>query len=177
VKLVDASVGHKSELGGVVLGVTDGPGLAAAAARIRASVAVRRPDLAVDRVLVQQMVSGVAEALIGFRRDPDVGPLVMVAAGGVLTELYADRSVRPAPVTQAEARAMIGEVLAFRAVDGYRDLPRGDLDALADAVGAVSRLALVDGPAVAEAELNPVLVRAPGEGVVAVDAVVSVYSA
>lgn len=175
VKLVDAAVGHKSELGGVVLGVADGPELARAATRIRVSVVERRPDLAVDRVLVQQMVSGVAEALIGFRRDPDVGPLVMVAAGGVLTELYRDRSVRPAPVTPEQAREMIGEVVAFRAVDGYRDLPRGDLDALAEAVSAVSRLALLDGPAVAEAELNPVLVRAPGDGVVAVDAVVSVY--
>jgi acetate---CoA ligase (ADP-forming) len=97
-----------------------------------------------------------------------------VAAGGVLTELYQDRSVRPAPVTPEEARAMIGEVVGFRAVDGYRNLPRGDLAALAEAVSAVSRLALVDGPAVVEAELNPVLVRAPGEGVVAVDAVVSV---
>lgn len=175
VKLVEASAVHKSELGGVVLGVADGDGLAEATARIRASVADRRPDLVVDRVLVQQMVSGVTEALIGYRRDPDVGPIVMVAAGGVLTELYRDRSLRPAPVDPAEARAMIAEVVAFRAVDGYRGLPRGDLDALAEAVSAVSRLALATDPAVAEAELNPVLVRAPGEGVVAVDAVVSVF--
>ncbi|MBY8863612.1 acetate--CoA ligase family protein [Nocardia sp. CA2R105] len=174
VKLIDSSVQHKSELGGVVLDVMDGPALAEAAARIRDAVAERRPGLTVDRVLVQQMVSGVAEALIGFRRDPDVGPVVMVAAGGVLTELYRDRSVRPAPVDPAEARAMVREVVAFRAIDGYRNLPRGDLDALARAVSAVSRLGLRE-PVVAEAELNPVLVRADGDGVVAVDAVVSVY--
>ncbi|MFE9320795.1 acetate--CoA ligase family protein [Nocardia sp. NPDC052278] len=173
VKLLDASVAHKSELGGVVLGVTTGPGLAAAAARIRDTVGQRRPGLTVDRLLVQQMTDGVVEALIGFRRDPDVGPVVVVAAGGVLTELYRDSSVRPAPVDPAEARALIDEVTAFRAADGYRDLPRGDLDALAHAVSAVSRLALRN-PVVAEAELNPVLVRA--DGVVAVDAVVSVYS-
>lgn len=172
VKLLDASVAHKSELGGVVLGVTDGPGLAAAAARIRETAGQRRPGLTVDRLLVQQMTTGVVEALIGFRRDPDVGPVVLVAAGGVLTELYRDSSVRPAPVDTAAARAMIDEVTAFRAADGYRDLPRGDLDALARAVSAFSRLA-VRHPVVAEAELNPVLVRA--DGVVAVDAVVSVY--
>ncbi|WP_433602322.1 acetate--CoA ligase family protein [Nocardia sp. CA-135953] len=174
VKLIDSSVTHKSELGGVVLGVADGSELAAAAARIRDSVAQRRPGLTVDRVLVQQMVTGVAEALIGFRRDPDVGPVVMVAAGGVLTELYRDSSVRLAPVDPAEAREMIREVVAFRAADGYRNLPRGDLDALARAVSAVSRLGLRN-PVVAEAELNPVLIRADGDGVVAVDAVVSIY--
>lgn len=174
VKLVDAAVGHKSELGGVVLGVADGAGLTEAAARIRSSVRNHRLDLAVDRVLVQQMVSGVTEALIGFRRDPDVGPLIVVAAGGVLTELYRDRSVRPAPVDPVQAREMIAEVVAFRAADGYRNLPRGDLDALADAVSAVSRLAVSTDPVVVEAELNPVVVRAPGEGVVAVDAVVTV---
>jgi acyl-CoA synthetase (NDP forming) len=174
VKLIDASVAHKSDVGGVVLGVADGAELAEAAGRIRDEVGECRPGLPVDRVLVQQMVTGVAEALIGFRRDPDVGPVVVVAAGGVLTELYRDRSVRPAPVDVAEARAMIGEVTAFRAVDGYRNLPRGDLDALARAVSAVSRLALRR-PVVAEAELNPVLIRPDGDGVVAVDAVVRIH--
>lgn len=172
VKLLDATVAHKSELGGVVLGVADAPGLAAAATRIRETAEQRRPGLTVDRVLVQQMTSGVAEALIGFRRDPDVGPVILVAAGGVLTELYRDSAVRPAPVDPATARAMIDEVTAFRAVAGYRGLPRGDLDALAHAVSAVSQLALRH-PVVAEAELNPVLIHA--DGVVAVDAVASYY--
>ncbi len=110
--------------------------------------------------------------LIGYRVDPDVGPLVMVAAGGVLAEIYRDRSLRLAPVDLATAHEMIGEVAALKALAGYRGKPPGDLDALANALVALSQLAVMDGPAVAEAEVNPLMVRAKGQGVVAVDALV-----
>lgn len=174
VKALSAELPHKSDVGGVVLGVRDGRQLQAAAADIRAAVAAARPGLVLDRLLVQQMVRGVAEVLIGFRRDPDVGPVVVLAAGGVLAEVYRDRSVRTAPVGPEQARQMIGEVRGLAVAAGFRGAPRGDLDALADAIVAVSRLALLDDPAVVEAEANPVLVLPEGEGVVAVDAVVTV---
>ena len=111
--------------------------------------------------------------LIGFRRDPDVGPVVVLAAGGVLAEIYRDRSVRTAPVDLAQARSMIGEVRGLAVASGFRGAPRGDLEALARAVVAVSQLA-TSVPSVVEAEANPVLVLAEGDGVVAVDAVVTV---
>ena len=95
----------------------------------------------VDRVLVQPMMSGLGEVLIGYRVDADVGPLVMLAAGGVLAEIHRDRSLRLAPVDLAEAKAMIGEVAALKALAGYRGKPAGDLDALADALVALSQLA------------------------------------
>ena len=171
VKLLAADVAHKTELGGVVLDVRDRDGLVAAAQSIAAAVA-RQAKIAVDRVLVQPMVSGLAEVLIGYRVDPDVGPLVMVAAGGVMAEIHRDRSLRLAPVDLAEARAMIGEVQAFKTLAGYRGRPAGDLAALAAAVVALSRLATIDDPAVAEAEINPLIVRREGEGVAAVDALV-----
>jgi acyl-CoA synthetase (NDP forming) len=117
------------------------------------------------------MMPGLGEVLIGYRLDSDVGPLVMLAAGGVLAEIHRDRSLRLAPIDLAEAKAMIGEVAALKALAGYRGRPAGDLDALAQALVSLSQLALED-TAIAEAEVNPLIVRAKGEGVIAVDALV-----
>ena len=158
VKLAD--VEHKTEKGGVVLGVRDRAGLMQAIERLGAT-----------QVLVQRMETGLAEAIVGYRDDPVVGPLVLVGAGGVLAELYRDFVLRVAPVSAAEAQEMIAQVKGLAAVRGYRNLPRGDLAALASAVSALSTLALLPGRPVAEAEINPLLVRATG--VVAVDALVA----
>ena len=116
------------------------------------------------------MMTGLGEALVGYRVDPDVGPIVMLAAGGLLTEIYRDRSLRLAPVDLAAARAMIAEVRGLKVLAGYRGKPAGDLEALARAIVAVSELA--HDSAVAEAEINPLIVRSAGEGVIAVDALV-----
>jgi acyl-CoA synthetase (NDP forming) len=165
VKALSEKIAHKSDVGGVVLNVRDDGPLLAAITKIREATKV-------DRVLVQPMLSGLGEVLIGYRLDADVGPLVMLAAGGILAEIHRDRSLRLAPVDLAEAQAMIGEVAALKALAGYRGKPAGDLDALAKALVALSQLAVVDGAAVAEAEINPLIVRPKGEGVVAVDALV-----
>ena len=124
------------------------------------------PEFGGAPLVVQAMQRGLAEAIVGYRDDPVVGPLVLVGAGGVLAELYRDFSVRCAPVGIAEAEAMIAEVKGLAPIRGYRNLPRGDLGALAAVISRVSALAAV--PQVAEAEINPLLVR--GDGVVAVDA-------
>jgi acyl-CoA synthetase (NDP forming) len=165
VKALSAAITHKSDVGGVVLNVGDDTALVAAIAKIRQATKV-------DRVLVQPMVPGLGEVLIGYRVDPDVGPIVMLAAGGVLAEILRDRSIRLAPVDLAEAKAMVGEVVALKALTGFRGKEPGDLDALAQALVSLSRLAVHDGPAIAEAEINPLIVRSKGEGVTAVDALV-----
>jgi len=159
-------IAHKSDIGGVALGIADGAGLVAAVAKMRAAVGAHGHQM--DRVLVQPMIAGVGEALIGYRVDRDVGPLVMVAAGGVFTEIYRDRSLRLAPVDLDTARDMIAEVRGLKVLAGYRGKPAGDLDALARAVVALSQLALDE--TVAEAEINPLIVRPTGQGVIAVDA-------
>ena len=172
VKVLSAQVPHKSDVGGVVLDVRTGDDLRIAARAIQAALARHRPDVPCDRLLVQEMAAGLGEALVGFRRDPHAGPVVVVAAGGLLAELYHDRCVRPAPVDLAGAREMVAEVRAFALLAGYRGGPKGDLDALARAVCALSRLAAAAGPAVVEAEVNPLLILPEGQGVVAVDALV-----
>jgi len=170
VKVLCAEIAHKTDVGGVALGVADGDALLAAIRKIAAAVAERTPGARVTRVLVQPMVSGLGEVLLGYRVDRDVGALIMVAAGGVLTEIARDRSLRLAPIDLATAREMIAEVRSLTALAGYRGRPAGDLDALAHAIVALSRLA--DDASIAEAEINPLIVRPAGEGVVAVDALV-----
>ena len=172
VKALSAGTAHKTEMGGVVLDVDDDAALLAAIRKIRDAVAARAADIRLDRVLVQPMVSGLGEVLVGYRIDPDVGPLVMVAAGGIFTEIYRDRSLRLAPVDLAIAQEMIAEVRGLMPLAGFRGKPKGDLDALARAIVALSQLATMNDPPIAEAEINPLIVLPAGQGVVAVDALV-----
>jgi len=163
-KVLSSAVTHKSDIGGVTLGIPDGPALVAAIAAMRTRLSLAQ------RVLVQPMIAGMSEVLIGYRIDPDVGPLVLVAAGGIHTEIYRDRSLRLAPVDADTAREMIAEVRGLKLLAGYRGKPAGDIVALAQAITALSRL--VAEPSVIEAEVNPLIVRPQGSGVMAVDAVV-----
>jgi acyl-CoA synthetase (NDP forming) len=174
VKVLTRDIAHKTDVGGVALDVRDGEALTAEIERMRQRLAAHRPDVSFDRVLVQPMVAGMGEALIGYRVDPDVGPIVVVAAGGALTEVYCDRAIRLAPVDLDTARAMIGKVRAFAALTGIRGRPAGDLDALARAIVALSQLAAQADPLVVEAEINPLIVHSAGEGVTAVDALVKI---
>ncbi|MGW5385396.1 acetate--CoA ligase family protein [Nocardia sp. NPDC003963] len=172
VKALSDRLPHKSEAGAVVLGVRDRAGLRAALSTIVAGVEAYDATVTVDRFLVQEMIEEtVFEALVGYRVSPTVGPLVLVAAGGVYTEIYEDSSLRLAPVTAELAREMVEEVKATAIARGFRGGPEGDLDALVDAVVRVSRLAL-ERPDVVEAEVNPVAVQSRGRGVVALDALV-----
>jgi acyl-CoA synthetase (NDP forming) len=169
VKVLAADIAHKTDAGGVALDVADGPALVRAVKALREAVRRRTGKMA-ERVLVQPMVDGIGEVLIGYRVDAEVGPLVMLAMGGVLTEVYRDRVLRLAPVDLAAAREMITEVKGMAALTGFRGRPAGDLDALARAIVALSQLA--SDPAVSEAEINPLIVRPQGQGVMAVDALV-----
>lgn len=172
VKVLDAEIAHKTDVGGVVLDVRDPAGLKAAIEQIRSEVQRNRPGSTVRQVLVQAMNRGLGEVLIGFRRDPDVGPIVMLAAGGILTEIYRDRAIRLAPVDVDAAREMVAEVRALEALRGYRGRAEGDLEAVAHAVAAFSRLALLEDEVVLDAEMNPLMVMPKGQGAIAVDALV-----
>jgi len=119
-------------------------------------------------VLVQRMEKGLAEVILGYQRDPQVGPVVVLGVGGVLAEIYRDLALRLAPVTVAEAARMVEEVKGLAVIRGYRGLPRGDTTALAQAISDFSQLAHLK-PQVTEAEINPLIVRAEGQGVVSVD--------
>lgn len=169
-KVLSPDIAHKTEAGGVALGLADGQLAAVAARDIEKRVRAHSPHARLEGFLVQKMERGLAEVILGFRRDPLVGPTVTVGLGGVLAEIYSDASTRLAPVDEAEAHLMIEEVKGLATIRGYRNLPRGDVAALARAIASFSMLAHRAFGDVAEAEINPLLVKS--EGVVAVDGLV-----
>jgi acyl-CoA synthetase (NDP forming) len=169
-KVLSADILHKTEAGGVALGIASREEFDRRVPIILQAARTAAPQARIEGVLVQQMASGIVEAIVGYRHDELVGPVVMVGMGGQLAEIYRDTALRCAPVSEEEALDMISEVKGFALIRGYRNLPKGDLAALARAVAAVSRLALIHGQPVAEAEINPLMVRA--DGVTAVDGLV-----
>jgi len=171
VKLLSPDIPHKTDARMVCLNLT-GPAIAAAVRSMFTRAANEFPQARVDGVLVQSMEHGLAEVILGLRRDPELGPVVMLGSGGILAELRRSFSVRLAPVSLEAAHEMIDEVAELALLQGYRNLPRGDIDALARAVQSMSMLAAVSARTVAEAEINPLIVKAEGEGVVAVDGLV-----
>ena len=171
-KILSPDILHKTDAGGVVLDIADAAQLTTAAITIMGSVAVKHPRAKINGILVQRMEKGLAEVILGFRRDPQVGPVVVLGIGGVLAEIYKDIAIRLAPVGIETARTMVEEVKGLAVIRGYRGLPRGDCEALARAVAALSQLALLEGRAIAEAEINPLFVKPEGQGVVAVDGLI-----
>ena len=169
-KILSADIAHKTEAGGVALGLPDGQTASVAAREMEKRVKAHAPNAKLEGFLVQRMERGLAEVILGFRRDPLVGPTITVGLGGVLAEIYKDASTRLAPVDEAEAMRMISEVKGLAIIRGYRNLPKGDVVTLARAISAFSAIAHQAFAAVSEAEINPLLVKS--DGVVAVDGLV-----
>jgi acyl-CoA synthetase (NDP forming) len=156
---------HKTELGVVKLGIADDAGLARAYAEIEA--AAKGHEL--RGVLVQPMLAGV-EVIVGARVDPFVGPVVLVGSGGVLVELMQDSVAALAPVTVAQAKAMLARLKGYKLLTGFRGSQAVDLDALADAIARVSEIAADLADEIEELDVNPL--RCGGERVLAVDALI-----
>lgn len=171
IKVLSADITHKSDIGGVALNIRDAAQAADAYDRIMASAHAAMPSAKLDGVLVAPMVRGGVECMIGVRRDPALGVVVVLGSGGINVELLGDVSLRLAPVDRGEAMAMINELKTAPLFNGFRGAPRADVAALADAIVRLSNFALSAGPALVSAELNPFVVRPEGEGALALDAV------
>jgi acetyltransferase len=168
-KLVSRQISHKSDVGGVQLNLRSESGLRQAHDDMMARVRRAFPDADVEGLLVQPMVVGGREMIVGGRRDPSFGPVVLVGLGGIFVDVLREAAIRPAPVAADEARRMIDELRGAAILRGARGTPPGDLDALADCVVRVSQL-LADLPRIREVDANPVRVFARGDGCVALDA-------
>jgi acyl-CoA synthetase (NDP forming) len=168
-KILSADLPHKTETGLVELSVASGGNLRVAVQRILNRARERHPDARIDGVLVQRMERGLGEVILGYRRDPEVGPVVMLGMGGIAAEIKRSYRVRLAPVSYETAMEMIQEIPELAMLRGFRNLPRGDCAALARAIRAMSLLACLRSRIVYEAEINPLIVRREGSGVVAVD--------
>jgi acyl-CoA synthetase (NDP forming) len=169
-KILSPDIAHKSDAGGVVLNIADDAALKTAAQDILHRIGSAYPKAQLNGILVQRMERGLAEVILGFKRDPQVGPIVVLGVGGVLAEIYHDVTMRLAPVNLATATAMIEEVKGLAVIRGYRGMPLGDCAALAQAVVAFSQIAALE--SISEAEINPLIVKAEGAGVVAVDGLI-----
>lgn len=166
-KAVAKGLLHKSDAGGVALGLGDADAVRDAAIRMKAQVEGAHHEL--SRFVVEREVQGGIECLVGVTTDPALGPIVVVGLGGVLVEVLSDVALRLPPVTDLDAREMIDSLRGRKLFDGFRGAAPGDRDALADVVCKVSALVEV-APEIVELDLNPVKVLAPGRGAVAVDA-------
>ncbi|MBR0648869.1 acetate--CoA ligase family protein [Roseomonas terrae] len=173
VKLLSPDILHKTDAGLVRLNVEGDAAIGATVAELLKIAAENFPKAEVKGVLVAPMHRGLAEVILGYRRDPEVGPVVMLGMGGVLAELKRSYCVRLAPVTEATAMEMIAALPELKLIQGFRNLPRGDVAALARAIRSISLLACLDGAAVQEAEINPLIIRAEGQGAVAVDGLIA----
>jgi acyl-CoA synthetase (NDP forming) len=171
-KIVSPDVLHKTEVGGVLVGVRGEDSVREGFHLLVARARERMPEARIQGVLVAERVTGGVEMMVGITRDPVFGPAVMVGTGGVLVELLDDVVIRLAPFGVDEGREMIGGLRFARLLDGYRGAPEGDREALAALLARVSSLAAADGEHIESLDLNPVRVLAKGCGVVALDAVI-----
>jgi len=171
-KVVSEDIQHKTEAGGVVLNLTNEADVRAAYERILVNARAYKADARIDGVLVTPMAKGGTELIMGISRDSVFGPVVMVGMGGIYAEVLKDTAVQQAPVTEAEALEMIRGLKMFPVMDGARGQAKADVKAAAATLAALSRFACRHADDVAEIDMNPVLVRPEGEGVVALDALI-----
>lgn len=168
-KLAASGVTHKTDVGGVILGVDSPDVLRRAFDDLLDRVMERAPDLSVvDGVYVQHMARGLTEVIVGVVRDPQFGPLVMAGTGGTWVELTRDVAFELAPLTRGQANDLLERTAAGRLLAGYRGVPPADREAVVDTILRLAQIAL-DWPEIAEIEINPLIVRGVGEGATAVD--------
>ena len=166
-KVIAPDIVHKSDVGGVIMGLDSSDAVHAAVATL--SDRMRAANARLDGILLQREVHGGIEALVGMTTDPTFGPLLVCGLGGVLVELLRDVSFHLTPVSDVDAAEMIGKLRSSRLLAGYRGMPRGDRDALVAVITRISALVEIV-PELRELDLNPVKVLEPGKGAIVVDA-------
>jgi acetyl coenzyme A synthetase (ADP forming)-like protein len=167
-KIVSPDIPHKTEVGGVALDLADETEVRLAFRRIMAAARRARPDAHIEGATMQQMVLHGQEVIVGAVRDPQFGPLMMFGAGGVEVEGLRDVAFGLAPLSRAEAEALLDATFAGRRLRGYRNSPPADREAALNALLRLAQFA-ADFPAVAEVEINPLRVQREGQGAVALD--------
>ncbi len=168
-KVASPDISHKTDVGGVALGIADAAALRAAWDAMQGSLRARAPSARIEGFEIEAEIHGGKEVLIGVQRDPSFGPIVVFGLGGIYVEVLRDVTFRLAPLRPLSAQRMIDSVRSAALLKGVRGDPPSDIAALAEALERVSQLA-VEVPEIVELDLNPMIVRAAGNGVVAVDA-------
>jgi len=170
IKIASPDIAHKTDIGGVRLDLANAAAVAVAYDAVTAAAHAQRPGARLEGVLVAPMVRDGVEAVIGVHEDPTFGPIVMVGLGGVLVEILKDVAFRKAPFGSAEARQMIDELKGRALLAGARGHSPCDIDALAKTLARLSRFAAANAGRLQCIEINPLLVRPRGQGVLGLDA-------
>ena len=173
-KVESAQIIHKSDVGGVALRLTDANEVRRGFTDIHSAVKSRVPNAKIDGVIVQRMAGDGVEMILGIKRDPLFGPVVLCGLGGILVEVLKDIAVGIPPLSRMQARDMLSRLRGFQILGGVRGKPAGDIEALCDAIVGISNLAVSLGDQINGADINPLIVLPKGQGVVAVDAVVEI---
>ncbi|HIC90665.1 MAG TPA: hypothetical protein EYP21_01095 [Syntrophaceae bacterium] len=168
-KIVSPQILHKSDIGGVRINLHSKNDVEEAFFDITARIRHIMPTAHVQGVLVQEMICGGREVIIGITKDIQFGHMIMFGLGGIYVEVLKDVSFRIVPLSQEDAHQMIREIHAFPLLQGVRGEAESDIKAIEKSLLILSQLAL-DFPQIIEADINPLLARGQGEGVVAVDA-------
>jgi acetate---CoA ligase (ADP-forming) len=171
-KVAAAEVQHKSDIGGVILGIKNEQELRRAHARLTQNFAKARPGATLSEVLVAQQVEGGVELVLGVQRDPEVGLVLMFGTGGVLLELHKDVSFGAVPLPAWQAKAMIERTAAGALLKGYRGAPACDEASILAALIALGRLAHDLGDRIESIDINPLVALPAGQGCMALDALV-----
>lgn len=171
-KIVSADIPHKSEIGGVLLNITNDADVQSGYATLMARAQTRAAGARITGILLAHQVNGGVETILGVTRDPVFGPMVMFGLGGVFVEVLKDVTFRRAPFGRDEARRMIREVKGYAMLKGVRGAPPSDEEALVDALARLSVYAAAQGDALQSIDINPFIVMPQGEGGWAVDALV-----
>jgi len=166
-KVVSPDVAHKSDVGGVLLGLESKEDVEEAFDEIMASVKAAQPDARIEGVAVQKMATAGTEVIVGMSKDPQFGPVMMFGLGGILVEVLKDVAFRIVPLEPKDAREMVREIKGFPVLEGVRGQPPADVAALEKLILRVSEF-IEAHPEIEELDLNPVF--AYPDGVLAVDA-------
>lgn len=171
-KVESPDIPHKTEAGVVRLRLQSDVEVRQAYAEIMHNVERHAPNAQVLGVLVQEMVHGGIEVIVGLSHDPLFGPVLLLGMGGIFTELYQDVALRACPITESDAREMLQEVKGARLLEGFRGHPAADVEALIHLLVCVSHLGAQCEQEIREMDLNPLLVLPRGQGVRAADALI-----
>ena len=169
VKLLSSTIAHKTEVGGVILNLSSQSEVECAFTRIRDHLASIGRESEMQGVIVQEMISGGIEVIVGVTQDPSLGPLILFGMGGIYTEFFKDVTFRIHPLTDVDAREMVRSVKAYQLFEGWRGSKPSDIEALEELLLRVSAM-VEDLPQIAELDLNPVKVLERNNGYVVVDA-------
>ena len=161
---------HKTEAGVIRLGLNDSKQVTAAYDQVMSNAGQADPEAAINGVLVQEMVTGGVEVIVGVSYDEQLGPVLLFGTGGVTVEVYNDVALRHCPITRPEAYEMIDQVKGSRLLKGFRGSAPADVSALADVLVSISQMAYHLEGTLSELDINPLMVLPEGQGVKAVDA-------